>query len=74
MRYSLITMHSVTGAMKGQKALTENGIYSEIVRLPPKYSDAGCSYGLSVPTDRDGLAAHILNRYDVPYGKLIRNP
>lgn len=74
MRNSIITMHSVTGAMKAQKILTESGIRSEIVRLPPKYSDAGCSYGLQVPTDRDGLAVQILRGSDVSYGKLIRNP
>ncbi len=74
MRYSLITMHSVTGAMKGQKVLTAGGVHSQIVRLPSKYSDAGCSYGIQVPTDQDGLAVHFLRVSDVSFGKLIRNP
>ncbi len=73
MKYSLITMRSVTGAMKGQKVLTANGIHAEIVRLPAQYSDAGCTYGLSLPSERDSQAIHILRVSDVPYGKLVRN-
>lgn len=74
MKYSLITMRSVTDAMKGQKVLHANGIRTEIVRLPAQFSDAGCAYGLQLASDRDTQAVHILRVSDVPYGKLIRNP
>lgn len=74
MKFSLITMRSVTGAMKGQKVLSANGIHAEIVRLPAQFSDAGCTYGLELAADRDSQAIHILRVSDVPYEKLIRNP
>ncbi len=71
MKRVFITMKSATAAMKGQRVLSANNITSEIVRLSPKYSDAGCSYGLRIAYDDGNRSVRILTVSDVPFGRLV---
>ncbi|MGM9680731.1 MAG: DUF3343 domain-containing protein [Eubacteriales bacterium] len=71
MKRAIITMQSATAAMKGQRMLAANGIGSEIVRLPPKYSDAGCSYGLRIAYADGKPGVRVLQVSDIPFGRLV---
>ena len=42
----IVSLKSITIATKGKKALEKSNIYSEIVKLDPKMTKKGCSYGL----------------------------
>lgn len=66
-------MPSMTVAMKGQRVLSANRLSGELVRLPPKYSDAGCSYGLKIASSEFTRAIHILKVSDVAFVRAIQN-
>lgn len=71
MKTAIITMKSATAAMKGQRVLAANNMASVIVRLPPKYSEAGCSYGLQIAYSDGNQAIRVLKVSDVPFGRLV---
>lgn len=71
MKRAIITMQSATAAMKGQRVLSESYIASEIVRLPPKYSEAGCTYGLRIAYEDGNRGVQVLKVFGVPFGRLV---
>ncbi|MGM9637364.1 MAG: DUF3343 domain-containing protein [Eubacteriales bacterium] len=71
MKRAIITMQSATAAMKGQRVLAVNHIAAEIVRLPPKYSEAGCSYGLQIAYADGNRGIRVLKVSDIPFGRLV---
>ena len=68
MKRILITMTSITYAMKAKKLLNSQGIYCEIERTP-KNMGAGCGYSIRVKDPQ--RAAARLDEYGIPYKKII---
>lgn len=71
MKRSLITVASMTYAMKAKNILDANMIASTIVRLPEKYTDSGCTFALSVEPSLANRAAYVLDMSGAPYRKVI---
>jgi len=71
MKRSLITVASMTYAIKAKRALDENMMPSKIVKLPQKYTDSGCTYALEVSSASAQRAAYILDMSGAPYRKVI---
>ena len=45
----IVTMNTMTQAMRGRSALEARGIPAEIVGLDPSLTGRGCAYGLRFP-------------------------
>ena len=71
MKRSLITMASMTYAMKAKRILDANMIASNIVRLPEKYTDSGCTYALAVDALVAHRAAYVLDMSGAAYRRVI---
>ena len=65
MEKPLITVSSVTYAMKGQRILASFGIKAGISRSSRRVPEKSCSYTLSVPQDKLGEAIKILKNNGV---------
>ena len=61
----------MTYAIKAKRVLDENMIPSNIVKLPQKYTDSGCTYALEVSAYEAGRAFRVLDMSGVPYRKVI---
>ena len=69
---TLLTVHSLTYAQKGQRLLDRHWIRSSLRRTPEQYAARGCSYGLIVQGDGEkarrvleSAGIRVLGRY--PY-------
>ena len=51
MKKTIITLSSVTYAMKAKRQLSRIGIRSELIKVDSSKSKKGCAYGLELPTD-----------------------
>ena len=51
MKKTIITLTSVTYAMKAKKQLSRIGIRSELIKVDSSKSKKGCAYGLEIPSD-----------------------
>ena len=71
MKRSLITVASMTYAIKAKRILDSNMINSSIVKLPQKYTDSGCTYALEVSAYEAGRASRVLDMSGAPYRKVI---
>lgn len=72
MKRCLITAVTNTAAMKIKYALERNGIKSDVVRLPARYTGAGCAFGVEISCGDEFKAYKVLSVSDVSYGKFIR--
>lgn len=72
MKRCLITAVTNTAAMKIKYVLERNQISAEVVRLPARYTAAGCSFGVEIPCADEFKAYKVLSVSDVSYGKFIR--
>ena len=61
----------MTYAMKGQQILAGRGIDSRIVKLLPKQTKKGCSYGLELQCRFSQSAAALLRGSGIPYSEII---
>ena len=66
----IISLRSVTHAVKGKRLLLENGIRATVVK--PSVSDEGCGYGLSVSASHVDAAADILQKNRIRIVKIVR--
>ena len=63
----LITMKSVTYAMKAQRILTQAGITVTPVKLGNDYSQKGCTHGLRFECRQRNQVIRLLQEGGVPY-------
>lgn len=57
MEKQLITVGSVTYAMKGKEILLRHGIRAFVEKTPKRAGNSGCGYGISVAGDIQRAAA-----------------
>lgn len=64
---SIITLGSVTYAMKARRLLIREGIRARLVKVLPENTDNGCTHGLVIASARFFDAVVILKKHDIPY-------
>ena len=70
LKKTLITMTSITYAMKAKKLLNGLGIFCEIEKTP-KNAGSGCGYSLRVKDPPERITAQ-LDRLNIPYKSVIQ--
>ncbi len=72
MKRCYISMTSLTYAQKAGKVLAKEGFSPQITRMPQKYAQNGCAFGLVFDNkETAGRATLILDTSAIPYGKVI---
>ena len=71
MKKTIVTMPSVTHAIKAKRALSQGGVSSEI-RRAPRVSENGCTHLLIVNGDTENVIS-FFNRNRIEYGKVLNN-
>lgn len=72
MQRYLIMCRSLTYAQRANSALERAGITASISRAPQGLTGSGCGYCVRVADNRFHSALGVLERSNVPYGKLFR--
>lgn len=55
-----VPLRSLTGSIKAQKLLREQGIETKVIKPAAKYGGGGCGYGISVSLHQYGEALKVL--------------
>jgi len=64
---TILTLPSVTYAIKAKKALSHQGIRSELIKVDTSKSKNGCTYGLRIASERFYDAIAELRRRNYEY-------
>lgn len=67
----VITMSSQTLAIKAQRMLQKNGISARVVRLSPRQTPRGCSFGLRIGVLSVSQAAFLMANAGIAMGEII---
>lgn len=71
MKYTAVSMPTVTHAIKAKRFLRSQGYNCEI-RRSPKTSEYGCTHVIIVNGDKDIVIA-LFKKHNIEYGKLIND-
>ncbi len=69
----ILTMKSVTFALRAKSTLAARGVAAEVVNLDPKLTKKGCAYGIRFSCADAESVQRILTAKDVPFGVLMGN-
>ena len=67
----VLTMKTMTQAIRAKQTLAGQGIFTEIVNLDGKLTDKGCAYGLQLNCGDSERAVRYLDDRGVPYGVVL---
>ena len=67
----ILTMQSMTQALKAKNVLEAHGVRVTIVNLDPNLTDKGCAYGIRFLCGLESKVKGILNAKNIPYGILM---
>ena len=67
------SLKSMTYAIKAKKALSQNNINSEIIKLDPSLSKKGCLYGIKFDCTNYYAVESILNSNNVKYSQILKS-
>jgi len=67
----IVSVKTMTAAIKARKALSGAGIESEILSLDRTLTKNGCAYGLGYPCAESRQVERILKMSKVSYGEFI---
>ncbi len=67
MRGTIITLGSVTYAIKCKKLLNKHGIKSKLIKVDPGLNENGCTYGVEFPKESFYTAVMILRQENISY-------
>lgn len=67
----IVTMKSMTLALRAKNALYTKGIVTEVQNLDPSVTARGCAYGLSFNCLDKEKIRHLLDTRGIPYGEWI---
>lgn len=68
----IAALHSVTLAIKAQRALAAEGIGAEVITLNASETRRGCAYGLSFPCDAESRVRALLRAARIPVSQYLR--
>ena len=64
---------SLTYAIKAQKALSQNGIHNNIVKLDASMTRRGCAYGIEFPCEEQRSVRTVMNEEKIPISSYINS-
>ena len=67
----IVTMNTMTQAMRGRSALEARGIHAEIVGLDPSLTKRGCAYGLRFASSGREEVLRCLRGKNIPWGSVL---
>ncbi len=67
MNKTIITVSSVTYAMKLKKQLERSGVFSEVIKVDSRRTDKGCTYGVRLDSRYIYDAVNVLKKYGINY-------
>ena len=73
MKTCIATAPSLNIAIKMQKILANNAIFTKIISLDPSMSRKGCAYGVEFPCSEDQSVKEILKRARITPSQFIYN-
>lgn len=68
----IAALHSVTVAIKAQRALATEGITAEVITLNASETRRGCAYGLTFPCDAENRVRALLRAARIPVSQYLR--
>ena len=71
METRVLSVSSQTVAMKAKRLLGNNGIFTQIVRVNPRITPKGCSWGLEIETSAITTAIYHLEKNEIPFGGIL---
>lgn len=71
LRMCLITVETMTFAVKARRALNARGIDAEITSVDPALTKKGCAYGIKTDCESVVRAAELLDAKGISYGGII---
>ena len=72
MKKCIIAISSVNHAIRCEKLLNQNGIYTKIVKLQPQKTKKGCAYGIELSCKDVDTALSLFNLANIPYSEILR--
>lgn len=72
MKKCTIAISSVNHALRSERLLNENNIYSKVKKLPPEATKKGCAYGIEVNCKDVSKATSLLDRSGISYSEILR--
>ena len=67
----ILTMKTMTRAVKARDVLAGRGIRAEIVSLDPALTRYGCSHGIRIPSAEETHARQLLAEKKIPWGTVL---
>lgn len=67
MKKTVLSIGSVTHAIKAQRALSDNNVPSKVVKTKSSPSGKGCTYGIETDRMYSSTAERILSSYSINY-------
>lgn len=68
----IAALHSVTLAIKAQRALNAENISAEVITLNASETRRGCAYGLSFPCNEESRVRALLRAARIPVSQYLR--
>lgn len=69
----ILTMKTMTQALRGRQSLTGQGIAAVVVNIDGKLTEKGCAYGLRINCTETERAIRCLSERNIPYGVVLGN-
>lgn len=69
----ILTMKSMTNALRAKSALEARGIAVTVVSLDPKLTERGCAYGIRFSCEAAEAVERTLTAKNLPFGVLMGN-
>lgn len=67
----ILTMKSMTFALRAKSVLDSRGISVSVVNLDPHLTERGCAYGIRFACGEQTKVKEILSERGIPFGMLI---
>ena len=67
----IVTMNTMTQALRGRSVLVARGIHAEIVGLDPSLTKRGCAYGLRFASAGKDDVLRCLGEKNIPWGSIL---
>ncbi len=67
----VLTMKSMTNALRAKGVLQSRGIFSDVIHLDPSVTARGCAYGITFACDETDGIRRILDGKGIEYGEWI---
>ena len=67
----MITVETMTLAIKAKRLLNSRGIYAEVTSVDPALTKKGCAYGIKTECETVSRSAELLDAKGIIHGEVI---